>query len=59
MYITVTKEQCYLVLPTQPVYYQLVLNLNIIPRNVYQGNQRTMLIYCELVNLCTRNWYQT
>ena len=41
--------------PSQPAYYKLVPNLTIILRNVYQGDQQAMLIYCHPVNLCTIN----
>ena len=37
------KSNVNILSPSQPVYYKLVLNLNIVPRNVYQGNQRAML----------------
>ena len=57
MFIRVTKSNVNILSPSEPVYYKLVLNLNIIPRNVYWSNQRAMLIYCHPVNLCTINWY--
>ena len=41
--------------PSEPVYYNFVLNLIMIPRNVYQDSQRAMLTYCHPVNLCTIN----
>ena len=45
--------------PREPVYFKLVPNLNIEQRNVYQSNQREMLIFCHPVNLCTMTWYPT
>ena len=48
-----------ILLSSEPVYYKLVQNINIIQRNVYRSNQRTMLIYCHPVNLCTMTWYPT
>ena len=44
---------------SQLAYYKLLPIVNIVPRNVYQSNQRAMLIYGPPVNLCTINWYQT
>ena len=48
-----------ILLPSEPVYFKLVPNLNIEQRKVYQSNQRVMLIYCHPVNLCTISWYRT
>ena len=41
--------------PSECVYYNFVLDLITIPRNVYQDSQRAMLTYCHPVNLCTIN----
>ena len=50
--------------PNQPVYYKLVPNLNIIQRNVYQGNQIAMShsvtqsTCVPNLNIIQRNVYQ-